>query len=313
MRPLAIRERVHLRRRRGFTLVELLVVIAIISVLVGLSIGAVMATIGYQHQKNTTFMMTQLNGALNKHWTAVSQAATTENWNTPDNAVALAQIRAMAGGDDKRARVMYVKFREKQEFPTTFDEALNPAPLLPKPTYGVYLKKFGITGSSVATLPYESSACLYMAMALATSGTKFNADQFGGAVRELDAPNGKIKYFADDWGKPLVFARWPYLDPNLPSLCPIQNSVMRDKDDPDGRLIDSTWSNTAGRAAFEKVGHPVTKGSPPQPYAYYLLPTIVSGGRDNNLGINAIDYPTLYVSNPGLALDNIYSYTLDRN
>ena len=61
-----------------------------------------------------------------------------------------------------------------------------------------------------------------MALSLATGGTKFNADQFGLAVREFDAPSGKIKAFADDWSNPLVFARWPTGDPNLPSLRPVQ-------------------------------------------------------------------------------------------
>jgi len=308
-------------RRRSYTLVELLLVIAIITMLIGLSVSALFQFVTGQHEKNTKFMMTQLNGALNKHWTAVAQTAAKENWSTPDNANALPLIKQWAGNDDNRARVMYVKFRLKQEFPTTFDEALNPYPLPPKPTYKAYLAKLGITGSSPATAPYESSVCLYMALTLSTGGTQFKADQLGLAVREFDAPSGKIKGFTDDWNNPLVFARWPWGDPNLQNLAPtVLNtppagpvSAMLDKDDPDGRLVDANWQANypQGLAAFQQYAHPVV--NPANGFAYYLIPVLVSAGRDNNLGINGGDFATLKVSNPSAAGDNIYSYNLGRN
>lgn len=305
-------------RRRSYTLVELLLVIAIITVLVGLSASALFQFIAGQHEKNTKFMETQLSGALNKHWTAVAETAQKENWQTPDNATALPTIRAWAGGDDRRARVMYVKFRLKQEFPTTFDEALKPTPLPAKPTYAAYLAKLGITGSSPSTAAYESSACLYMALMVTTSGTKIDPDKLGLAVREFDAPSGKIKAFTDDWNNPLVFARWPWADPNLQSLAPVQNSNMLDKDDPDGRLLDANWQRQTsfpggGLAEFQRYGHPVTNPPPKgQPFAYYLIPVIVSAGRDGQLGLSNLQ--TLAVdTTTNAAADNIYSYNLGRN
>ncbi len=139
---------VTLRQRRSFTLIELLTVIAIISVIAGLSIGAVMATIGFQHQKNTKFYMRELNGATKKRWDAVVQSAEKEDMAQTIGASAYATIAAWAGDNGgPRTRVMYVKLRLKQEFPTSFAEALSPTPLPPKPNYVAYLAKYGITPS----------------------------------------------------------------------------------------------------------------------------------------------------------------------
>jgi Tfp pilus assembly protein PilE len=319
------RANVRGNRRRSFTLVELITVLAIITLIVGLSIGAVMATINLRHWKDTAFTMTELNSAINKHWTAVSQQAATENWNTPDMTTPLpgntlgplATIRQWAANDDRRARVMYVKFRQKQEFPTSFSEALNPYPLPPKKAYVAYLNQLGITGSTSATAPYESAACLYMAMTLSTSGTEFKADQFGNAVHEFPTPNGQqIKAFTDDWNHALMFSRWPTGDPNLPALCPIPSQYptlisIRDKDDWDGKLIDQNWqsANPTSVTQFQTYGHLITNSQ--GPLAYYVIPVIVSAGADGNFGIATGD-ATLTQTNAGAAHDNIYSYNLGK-
>ena len=99
-------------------------------------------------------MMTQLNGALNKHWTAVAQHGREGELEHRRHRRHRPYSDSIVGRRRRtRARVMYVKFRLKQEFPTTFAEALNPYPLPPKPTYVAYLNKLGITGSSAATGP----------------------------------------------------------------------------------------------------------------------------------------------------------------
>ena len=314
------------RRRSSFTLVELLTVLAIITIIIGLSISAVVATINLQHIRNTKFAMQQIHGAVDKQRIAVAESAAKENWNAPAYANALAILRGWSGGDDRRTRVMWVKFRLKQEFPTSYSEALNPYPMPPKPEYVQYLNQYGITGSSASSAAYESSACLYMALTRANNGTNFKADQLGGAVRDFPAPSGTIKVFTDDWTNPLVFARWPYGDPYLQqkTVIPTETSAMSDNDDRDGRLIDSNWqtANPASVSAFQQYAYPLQQNG--APYAYYLIPVIVSAGPDGQLGLSTTadqwgrtgmyslqQQPPPPPTNPA-ASDNIYSYNLGK-
>jgi prepilin-type N-terminal cleavage/methylation domain-containing protein len=302
-------------RRPAFTLVELLVVIAIIAVLASLSTAAAMMMITSQHERNTKFTMRQIEGARKKHWDAVVQSALKENMDTPDNAAAAATIRQLAGGDEKRARVMYVKFRLKQEFPISFAEALNPAPMPAKKNYVKYLSNLGITTGPNPPAAHESAACLYMALSEGTSGVKTNLDQLNVGVKSFDTPNGQtIKALVDDWANPLVFARWPTGDTTLDALTPLQKTKTRDLQDPEGLLINSTWWATPSRITFEQNAHTLTKqvNGAAQAHEYYMIPVLVSGGRDGKLGILPQDYKTLTVTTPADAKDNIYSYNLER-
>jgi prepilin-type N-terminal cleavage/methylation domain-containing protein len=316
-----------LRQRRSFTLVELLIVIGIISVLAGLSIGAVMATIGFQHQKNTKFYMRELKGATKKRWDAVVQSAGNEDMSNTIGSSAYSTIASNWAGDNggPLTRVMYVKFRLKQEFPTSFAEALSPWPLPPNPNYVAYLNNLGITTANTsATAPanYESSACLYMALTQGTSGTNFKADQFANAVRDFTGPGNKpVKTFADDWGNPLVFCRWATGDTVLDGLSPLTstNTAVRDLQDPDGQLLNANWNNptSTGCQNFQQYGHSVTSATNPgQPYAYYTIPVLMSYGPDGLPGLAAVTGPyylqTLARDGTNASADNIYSYNLDR-
>jgi prepilin-type N-terminal cleavage/methylation domain-containing protein len=303
-------------RRAAYTLVELLVVIAIIAVLASLTTAAAMMMITLQHERSTKFTMRQIEGARKKHWDAVVKSALEENMDTPENAAAISLIRQWAG-DEKRTRVMYIKFRLKQEFPTSYAEALNPAPLPPKKNYTKYLNNLGITTVTnpltATPVAHESAACLYMALSEGTSGVKTNLDQLNVGVKSFDTPNTPttgqtIKAVVDDWGNPLVFARWPTGDPALDLLTPINNSKLRDLEDRDGLLISSTFYGTPGRVQFETWGHSLTKNN--AAHAYYLVPVLVSGGRDGKTGI--LTDGKLTVNSAADAKDNIYSYNLER-
>jgi hypothetical protein len=326
--------KVTLRQRRSFTLVELLTVIAIITLLVGLSIGAVMATIGFQHKKNTRFYMRELDGATKKRWDAVVQSAQKEDMTQTVGASAVSTIVSWAADNGgPRTRVMYVKFRLKQEFPTSFAEALNPYPLPPKPNYVAYLAKYGITAANAPATPapYESAACLYMALTQSPTGQTFKADQFGNAVHDVNGPGGLIKAFTDDWNNPLVFCRWATGDPVLDSLAPAQRTnptaQVRDLQDPDGQLVNNNWytnaftNNPNGVQQFETYGHSLTNttstnpnynpsASPSYPqYAYYTIPVLVSAGPDGQLGLSNLQ--TLQRDGTNASADNIYSYNLN--
>jgi prepilin-type N-terminal cleavage/methylation domain-containing protein len=307
-------------RRPAYTLIELLVVLAIIAVLASLTTAAAMMMISSQHERNTKFSMRQIEGERKKHWDAVVQSALKENMDTPDNAAAAATIRQWAGGDEKRARVMYVKFRLKQEFPTSFAEALNPFPMPAKKNYTKYLNSLGITTTTnpltATPAAHESAACLYMALSEGTSGVKTNLDQLNVGVKSFDAPGGQtIKALVDDWGNPLVFARWPTGDANLDALTPLQKTKTRDLEDPEGLLINSNWwgqastpQNPSGRVQFETYAHTLTKNN--AAHEYYMIPVLVSGGRDGKLGVSLDG--KLTVTNAADAKDNLYSYNLER-
>jgi prepilin-type N-terminal cleavage/methylation domain-containing protein len=307
------------RRREAFTLVELLVVMAIIAVLASLSLAVTVSLIQTQHERSTKFTIRQVNGELKKHWDeVVNQAKANTNWKKDDvNGL----IQQWSNQDDKLGHVMYVKFRLKQEFPTSFAEALNPYPLAAKTDYVTYLKNFGITTTTnpPTAIPaaHESAACLYMALSVTHGGTKTNLDQLNVGVKTFDTPGGQpIKALTDDWANPLLFCRWPTGDATLDALTPLQNTKIRDLQDPDGLLLNSTWYGTAvnpgaGRVAFEKYGHSLTKNNNagvPAAHAYYLIPTIVSSGRDGKFGLDATEATTSAAD----AKDNLYSYQIDR-
>src|SRR5262249_19048744 len=130
-------------------------------------------------------------------------------------------------------------------------------------------------------------------------------------VKSFPAPNGDIKAFVDDWGEPLLFSRWPSgsADLDKPGVAPSDKAGSRRRDplDPDGTLLAVNWNNPVSNnpAQFEKYLHPVTKGG--KPYAYYLVPVLVSGGRDNRLDVDT----TLAITGGGAA-DNVYSYNIER-
>src|SRR5262249_47544388 len=105
-------------RRAGFTFVELVVVLAIILLLIALGTSAVVRVIASQQSSVTETTMKKLHRVLLRQWTAVVDQAKQET--IPQG------VLTLAGGDAKRARVIWIKLRLKQEFPSNFDEARAP-------------------------------------------------------------------------------------------------------------------------------------------------------------------------------------------
>jgi prepilin-type N-terminal cleavage/methylation domain-containing protein len=105
-------------RASGFTLIEMLVVLAIAGILVSLTAAAAFQVMVYQRVSNTETLIRSLDKALQQQWKAVILRANTEN--IP------ASVMTLAGGDQRRARVIWIKLRLKQEFPMNFHEALQP-------------------------------------------------------------------------------------------------------------------------------------------------------------------------------------------
>jgi prepilin-type N-terminal cleavage/methylation domain-containing protein len=246
------------RDRSAFTLVELLVVIAIIGLIAALIVGATMRVIGVQAQKNTQTLVQKIGYSLNQQISALYSKASVEppydlTGQCPASAT---NIMNMAGGDARRARVIWGKLRLKQQFPMSFAEALNPdggaGLIAPEPAYKVVAPLVG-----TMTPQQEQAVCLYLALKNNRSGASFDPDTL--SPQELANTNTPgVKYLTDAWKAPLQFYRWPATNdpngyPNSPQACP---PSFLDNQDPEGLLSDNAW-NSAG---FQGVCHPVFAG-----------------------------------------------------
>jgi prepilin-type N-terminal cleavage/methylation domain-containing protein len=312
-------------RRAGFTLVELLVVMGIILALVALSASASMRLLATQKVSVTETTITKVDSALRKQWDAVLTAAQKEDIAARYGSTTYTTILGVAGNDTRRARVIYVKLRLRQEFPMNYAEALSPSgPLPAKQSYAKYLSARGKTGNA-NPVAEESSACLLMALREGRSGGTAGTDDFG--ATSVDMVNG-IEVLVDGWRRPLAFYRWP-TDPGpnneVDQLAPPASATVsraRDPQDPDGLLIatpgtSTGWWYSSGRMTFENSWcHSLHKGT--APYAYYMIPVIVSAGPNGQLGITAITgapnppADVMVINNQANANDNICNYRLQR-
>src|SRR5262249_14437313 len=148
-----------------------------------------------------------------------------------------AQVIGMAEGNERRARIIWIKLRLKQEFPMNFSEiiagpftlpqppfstsplvpplaSLNPATFGSTSKYRQVLTQAGITAGLASqnprVWPFESSACLLMALQQGRGSVPFTDDKVPpGSLAAWPAPNTTLKLLADSWDKPVVFYRWP--------------------------------------------------------------------------------------------------------
>jgi hypothetical protein len=277
----------------------MLIVCAIIMILMGLTLGAVMRYKDVQQKLNTQLTLQKVDSMLRQHWNAVINAANNEA--IPPNIISMAGNDAVAG---KRARVIYIKFRLRQEFPKSFSEVMSPAPGLtvkqsyvtgiqgaPSIAQGTLGKKFNI----------ESSVCLYLALQQRRAGTNTNVDNILTSRETPTAPNSTVKYIVDDWKTPIAFFRWPYSNTDLnPGGNRNQNN---DLEDPEGLLTMGGWNT----GVFTQLCHPVNT-------SYRLDPTMASAGRDGVFGLDSLDSQqppqSMATTNAGGTYDNLYSYRL---
>jgi len=280
--------------RRGFTILELLIVMAIIMLIMALTAGAALRYMDVQKKRNTEVELYKLESAVHQAWNAVIA-------NARDKEAVPDAVSQIAGGNAKRARVIYVKLRLKQEFPMTFQEVMDPSwmSLLGKPP--TYITT--IQGKSIAPSlkgeSCESAALLYLALQKDRSGTQFNVDS-ALAKSEVATDTGSgLKYIVDGWGSPIAFYRWPYgnVDPTFGYTGQIQNGTTNDLEDPEGLLADTGWNT----AQFKALCHPVSPGK-----SYKLKPAIASPGRDLQLGLDPKTMAPL--NNNTRWYDNLYSY-----
>jgi prepilin-type N-terminal cleavage/methylation domain-containing protein len=294
--------------RGAFTLVELMVVIAIIAVVISLGASATMQVITRQKTANTELTIQKVNDALKAHWQALIQKAQTEQ--IPDNILygdgTMQGLLVMAGGDPanpdtdsmKRARLIWVKLRLKQQFPMNFMEALNPTPNTVKspggkpyvllPPAPVFVRQTPPLKASNPPQSFESSVCLLLALSQASRGVvPFDQDRFSSleiADSQLFDPTlPGLKLIVDGWGRPLAFYRWP-VGGELAASNPNKATSFGDQLDPNGLLVSPRWNTPAaysGRGgvwAFEKLCHSLHDAATGKPASPYTVPVVASAG-----------------------------------
>jgi prepilin-type N-terminal cleavage/methylation domain-containing protein len=295
------------RPRAAFTLIELLIVLAIMSVLVALLAAAVFKTMGAMQDQATDTTLSKVASELSKQWSIVVQQA---NQETPSPSVV-----ALAGGDARRARVIWVKLRLKQEFPMTYAEALNPGggiiPASELPPKNAYRKALAsLTGTPNPRT--ESSALLLLSLTSGRGGMRWDAEATLGAGFVHDTDGDSLAEILDTWHNPIYFVRYP-IDWNpaatplwaqdmekilnqeypLPGGPPprtqlpwvrdlnpggLQSGSTNDAQDPEGLLSNPTWASTNSGILFGQLCHPVGSG-----VSYVnLAPFVASAGADGS-------------------------------
>lgn len=304
--PYLTNQRCSRRPRLAFTIIELLLVIAIIGVLVGLTAGAVIRLMGTAQASSTQAGVKKVQSALVRQWNEIKDKATKD----PIPAAYKPTLVALAGGDEKRARVIWVKVKLLRDFPMSFNEALNPITLgagvtMPSP-YKNKLNQLGIVAGNELPPEQQSAVCLHLA--LLERGGLASEELTKGVTTTLTATNGsRVPAFADAWSSPLLFCRWPTGDPFL-NPGSVAQSGFNDPEDPQGLLNDPAWSSSANAATFMSLCHviPVRATQAAPPSSYKLQPLVVSAGPDRTLGLSPADFSILPVSNTNY-YDNVYS------
>lgn len=316
--------------RPAFTILELLVVIGIMALIVSLGVGAVMSIILGQEKKATELAVKRLNEANIAAGRAVFDQA--KELPVP------ASVINLAGGDPRRAKVIWQKLQLKRNFPMTFREALypwaidgnppsaavypplpattgaplgtglnSPIPAADLPPLDVFVKaiqKIPAVAPAGIYSPDESSHLLYLTLSVTRRGNTFDAEQAlgPGSIYVDPATDGGLSGFKDAWSQPIVFFRWPA---DFPDNRPVTTG---DPQDPEPTLVDRNWNNPTNQAMngpvywFEQLCHPIHNPATGDPVAFYAPATIVSSGPNKRLGL--LLSPSNAVSpNFGMALD----------
>jgi type II secretory pathway pseudopilin PulG len=331
-----MRERNHRvpPRRSAFTIIEILIVIGIIALLVALTAGTIMQVINSQQKGNTEKVVRNVAEPLDGHIRAVLDQA---------NELPIpASVLAIAGQDQRRAKVIWRKLQLKRNFPTTYAEALmpwyytgntampatNPLSATDLPALEVFTKNLpplvpplpAVITVTPQEAQAEMGALLRLTLTVARRGNKpFIAEESLGpqAVVIDNSLASGVPFIVDTFGTPLAFFRFPtdnadmnLSKPGAPNLDP-----RRDPQDPEGTLQDANWNSQANWNAGQATGQPGIYffellchrvHDPTQPgwvmQAVYMQPTVVSSGVNRRLGILLVATPAFAGVTPNFGM-----------
>jgi hypothetical protein len=287
--------------------------------LLSISIVAVMKVKQARERKLTQSSINSLYAALNSHIKATIDDARQETGNYGPGST----VYQMAGQDVNRARVIWIKMRLAQQFPTRYGEALAPCGgnVPGESAYGKILSprtnpNFNPSKTNPAT---ESAACLLMALTARDRRGVNISKGYLGSLQMQDTDGDGIPEIVDNYGNPIVFVRWPMptditqSDGNFKMINSwdatyLSEKNLHDPQDPTGVLQAPNWT---GSAMYQGAVHPL---SAPYPNLY-LVPVIISAGPDGTLGLNwtpgsfdiGVNPATKNASGDPAYLDNIYS------
>jgi len=273
----------------------------------------------------TEATLTKLASLLDVQWKAVLDSAKAEYdglpsnikqgllelANNPTNPVTQPQPQPRQAD---RARLLYIKFRLKQEFPTSFAVAINPGVVTVGNTTRTYLPATVINNVSVTgktayvravygkpdnaqTQPIQSSALLLLALEQSRGANPTTAIEsvIGSTYVKTDPVTG-LRYIVDSWDNPLQFFAFPAYpfgqgpsttDLDVKLNVPTNGSVLdalktqsNDPQDPEGLLLDKAFYSSvlANQWTPNFNGQPLNIGTPQNapPLHAQINPQVVS-------------------------------------